>query len=307
MSKVNTELLESKCKYFADIGLWPIQNRFDPKGWLSNFSEDELEYANQLLDNFVYYSKTLVERLFTSAFQNLSQSVINFEDDNDEIQASWNTFLSRALVVIVTGEDPNNSDSGYIFARMTRDIIGLQQEQLVTHEEALDALYSLSQNPPPIIFVDDFVGSGNQFKGLWKRQYLVNSIGRNSSYRDAANSIDFQSFYCPIVSTKQGFDLISALSDNLKICPAHILSSRYSAISPDSSIWRDKNIAQCIGFLKKVSDRAGIPENNGNVDDWRGFHKLALTIGFEHGTPDATLPIFYWDKNDWIPLVKYHD
>ena len=52
-------------------------------------------------------------------------------------------------------------------------------------------------------------------------------------------------------------------------------------------------------FIYKASMLGGIPETQ-----WKGFHDLALTVGFEHSVPDATLPIFYWKNNDWKPLIE---
>jgi hypothetical protein len=59
-----------------------------------------------------------------------------------------------------------------------------------------------------------------------------------------------------------------------------------------------------VATLKRISERAGYIQENGGPDDWRGFHGLGLTVAFEHGIPDASLPIFFSERNGWKPLMR---
>jgi hypothetical protein len=307
VSKVSPEILEQKWKYLSDISVWPIQNKFNPTGWLTNFTNDELIFAQQLLNSFIYYRDDLVRHLFLTTFNNLCQYIINYQDKHLISLTNWRSFLNQAYVVKVTGETPSDADSGFIFTRMARDMAGFSESQIISHEQAIDALLSRPNNPPPIIFVDDFIGSGNQFDDLWKRNYFINNKKERTSYKKVSEKIEFLSFYCPIVSTKIGYDRVSSLYKNLVVSPAYTLDKSYCAISHESNIWGELNFDESIDFLETASKRAGHYDNGGGVDDWRGFQKLGLTFGFEHGTPDATLPIFTSNKGPWIPLVKYHE
>jgi hypothetical protein len=48
-----------------------------------------------------------------------------------------------------------------------------------------------------------------------------------------------------------------------------------------------------------------MPDTDGAVvNDWQGFHKLGLALAFQHCVPDATLPLFYWEHNEWHPLIR---
>ena len=58
-------------------------------------------------------------------------------------------------------------------------------------------------------------------------------------------------------------------------------------------------------WIADASRRGGVPDTNGaQPGDWRGFAKLGLALAFEHGVPDATLPLFYWDGPGWEPLMR---
>ena len=72
----------------------------------------------------------------------------------------------------------------------------------------------------------------------------------------------------------------------------------FSALSSNSRFWTPDLLQHAPDFLEKVSARAGV--GNG----WRGFHDLGLGIAFEHGIPDATLPIYYHESTNWQPLMR---
>lgn len=40
------------------------------------------------------------------------------------------------------------------------------------------------------------------------------------------------------------------------------------------------------------------------MNDEKGFNKQGLAIAFEHGTPDAIPALFYWETEDWTPLIN---
>lgn len=81
------------------------------------------------------------------------------------------------------------------------------------------------------------------------------------------------------------------------LSPAHFLSDRYSALSDESIVWPDHLRPTAYDFLQNASNRAGIIS-------WAGYQDQALTLAFEHGIPDATLPIYYHEENGWTPLIK---
>lgn len=149
-------------KFFVNAQLWPRAARFDPRGWLENFNAGDQKYAIRLLEGFTYFSGELVEALFRSAFQNLSQLVVQNKDNYFSASAQWTQFVESAILVRVEGNHSSEADSAFIFTRMAREIVGIQEEQILSPAKALERLRATPRGN--VIFVDDFVGTGEQFE-----------------------------------------------------------------------------------------------------------------------------------------------
>ncbi len=195
---MNIETLEhnilSKCDYFTTVHLWPLQAKLDPRNWLSNFTDSEKPFAFQLLNSFLYFSEPLVDQLLYSAFHRLSMHVSQQNASND-----WLSFLRNCIFVTVTGERPNATDSGYLLARKARQVLGIPENQFLVPENALD--YLLTHRGCPVVFLDDFVGSGNQFLVTWNRKHEVQS--QSIAFKDLLSS-QSDCFYSPLICTDFG-------------------------------------------------------------------------------------------------------
>jgi len=184
---------------------------------------------------------------------------------------------------------------------MARQFLKFSEKRIVDPQDALRSLVKGDQRP--ILFVDDFVGSGAQFVATWQRLYDVGLSGAFSFERYAKWKGGMY-YYCPAICTSHGLGEIAKYCPEVTLSPGNILGPRYSALDAESLVWTDNLRATALQFLEKASKRAGIPDSAGGRNDWRGFNKLALCLGFSHSVPDATLPIFYWEKNGWTPLLR---
>jgi hypothetical protein len=291
-----------KWRYMVTTGLWPKKGNFDPQGWCSNFTQ-ELPLALRLLEGFTFFSDELVKQMFRSAFLSVSETVVADKNNLAGARQQWAKFIDSLVVVRVTGEVPTDADSGFAFSRLARDVLLLNEGRIVAPEVAVRHL--AAGNKANILFVDDFVGSGNQFSDTWKRDYPLQGGGVSSFEKVYASIGSAARFiYCPVICTELGRQNIARKCGGVEIIPAHFYTSRQSAISSDSAIWREDMRTEGPDFVRSVSTRAGIPDNNGAEGCWRGFHKLGLALAFSHGFPDATLPIFYSTLNGWKPLLK---
>lgn len=294
--------LEDEFQSLVDIGIWPSRNTFAPAEWLSNFTENEMPYARRLLNGFTYFTNDMIKSMFKSNFRAMSKNIISYpnkslyETDKEE----WSIFLDNCYILKVTGEIPSDADSGYIFTRMARDVLGIDEDRL---KSVSDIPAIVRDNPKAnFIFVDDFVGSGAQFCTFWQ----------HNKFREILDDTQCTFYYIPLICTELGETNIKKYCVGVNIVPSHFLNHKYSAIRDDSYIWQGFEQGGP-EFIKNASIRAGISQKNGAVAvnkngtkdvSWEGFCHLGLTIGFEHGTPDATLPIFYFNENNWKPLIK---
>lgn len=165
---VDTQFVVAKCDYFTEVQLWPLDQKVSPTRWLGNFDPEDLAYATHLLNAFLYFSEALVDQLFAAAVQKLSTLALPIETSFFRMQSAWKAFLDSALVTFVTGEKPNPTDSGQLFSRKARQVLGFSEDCIIAPDEGAEEL--LSGPSRPVIFVDDFVGSGSQFLHTWVRQ-----------------------------------------------------------------------------------------------------------------------------------------
>lgn len=291
-------------KFFVKAQLWPRAARFDPRGWLENFDAKDQKYAIRLLEGFTYFSSELVEALFRGAFQNLSQLVVQNKENYFSASAQWNQFVESAIVVRVEGNHSSDADSGFIFTRMAREIIGVQEGQILSPTKALERLREAPRGN--VIFVDDFVGSGEQFEDTWTKVHQLSNLAA-ASFKSIVTTIGSHSvgfYYCPLICTEVGRQYIEKECPLIKLAPAHMLPDTYSALSNQSVIWRDDMKVSGPEFVERASVKAGIPFRDGQEGCWKGYRKLGLALSFAHGWPDATLPIFTHQENGWTPLLK---
>lgn len=298
-ANINEEAVLEKCRFFTSVGLWPLKSELDPRPWLDQFLLEERELASYLLNSFLYLSDSITNRLFVSSIESLSQWEAVPRDDEDAARTRWASFLDQVIVTPVRGERPRPTDSGMAFARKARDLCGIRDANVRENEAAIEAI--MKDPGRPLLFVDDFVGSGNQFLETWERTHEIaaGSWGFHSLEALGASRI----YYCPVVATEQGLDRIRRRSP-VTVSPAHVLPDVYSALHPASIVWPEHRQQEGAQFIFEASQRAGIPDSGGGLNDWRGFHRLGLTLAFEHGVPDATLPLFWWESATWIPLTQ---
>ena len=269
---------------------------------MSNFRDDELPLAARLLEGFTLFSTELVAAMFKAVFKNISQVVLKNRANYLAASNEWSQFVDSVLIVRVAGKVTSEADSGYIFTRLARDLFEIPEQRILSPQAALEQLRRQPQGN--IVFVDDFVGTGEQFVEMWDRVHQLTAAW--SSFKalaqtTGAGSIGF--FYVPLVCAERGRKHIQQNCPQVKLLPAHFLAPSYSALAPDSVIWREDMQSTGPKFIEEVSARAGLRDLDGAEGCWRGYQKLGLTLAFEHGVPDATLPLFTVASAHWKPLV----
>ena len=296
--RVSEMFVLDKTDYFAEVNLWPEFQRLDPRGWLNNFHSDERFFANHLLNVFLYFNETMEDALLRAAVQSLSAGISRGRTSLTDAKSQWQAFLEGLVVTYVEGETPRATDSGYLFARKARQVLGIQDSQIVRPAEAVDRFIDKSDGA--LLLVDDFVGSGRQMAATWHRSYTAPS-GRRGTLREIETNGN-RVIYTPLVATSYGKRRLAEACPSLEVRAAHEIDERYSLVSPDSILWPDSLKADAMEFMRSTSERATITSTC--EFGWKGFHDLALAIAFGHGVPDATLPLFYWESADWHPLIR---
>ncbi len=296
--QLSEDFILSKLQSMVDMHLWPSREKLDPHAWLKIFQESEMPYAINLLNIFIYYNEPMTDALFRAAIQSLSASLTRSATSLASAKEQWRAYFGNIIVTYVEGEKPNPTDSGKLFARKARQVLGINEEKIV---EPMEALSLVLNNPAStILFVDDFVGSGNQMYTTWVRRYELQNGNINSFSNISKYGGEY--IYTPLIATSFGIENIEKSCFNLKIFPVYIFDTKYSLISTESILWPEKLKKNAIDVLYKASKRAGIVDNY--KYGWKGFNNLALPLAFWHSVPDATLPLYFWESEHWYPLIR---
>lgn len=290
-----TEVL-AKCDYFQDVHLWPRSAVLNSRRWLDNFTPDERPYAAHLLGQFQFFSMDLTDALLKGAFDELSRSLIDLQGTYADADARWQNFVASAVVTYPTGETPSPTDSGFTFARKARQVLGIRETNIMQPDAALEHLSN--HGPCPVLFVDDFLGSGSQIVTTWHRN------SRAGSFATTQKAQHFPAYYLPLLASDRGLRAVATHAPGLTVAAAHELPAEYSALHPNSLLWPDHERSAGQAMIKSASKRAGFPDTGGHdTGDWRGFAQLGLAVAFAHSVPDATLPLFHAKRSRWVPLV----
>ena len=250
--------------------------------------------AERLLINFSYFNERMTDALLRAAIQNYFCQ----EEQNSKVSSkNVEDYISQTAFVLCEGEVPHPTDSGNLFSRKLRDKLHIPENNIMLPEEALRRKMEFRR----FIIVDDFSGSGNQFHATWNRNHKIN--GGHFSFQDISQFDKHVFAYCCCISTSKANNKIATVAPTVTISSAHQLNDRHSAVHNSSSIWQDGDVQSARRIIKDASFRAGYSAEDGSQEDWRGFHKLGLTLAFNHGIPDASLPLFYSQRNNWKPLM----
>lgn len=292
---VKREVL-ARCEALKAASFWCPEPKLRPRAWLHNFDSGDQLFASLLLEKFNFYSAALTDALIAAAFHSIGDGLSKgpAAPGRDQLIKS----LATAVFTPVRGERPNPSDSGYLLCRKARQILRVSEARIA---ETIDAL-NHAKNGGTVVFLDDFIGSGDQFLHTWEKDLT----GTGTTFQTAHYKSNFTAIYIALVSTDYGLKEINRRAPTVAICPTHVIerkSTIFEVLGTDAAL-----LAKLDLFLTKYSLRLrpADPWIAKNIEWLKyGYKKRGLLLGFEHSIPDATLPIFWAPgTNSWEPLIE---
>jgi hypothetical protein len=291
---VYIEEVISKCEAFKKANIWPTEQILKPRTWLNNFDNNSDKYiAAVLLNHFIFYNEQLTNRLLKSSFESICDGYPkgpNSLSPNILLDA-----LKNAVYTLVEGERPNVTDSGYIMCRKARQLLNIPETFIVNISDA----QSHASRGGTVVFVDDFIGSGDQFMTTWEKSV------DNISFKNLQLSTNFVAIYVALVSTHTGLNRIRSEAPSVAVCLTHVLNEDVTFRTIGVGTPLQNSIVE---FLKKYSNSLTPREDYmARNSAWKafGYKEKGLLLGFSHSIPDATLPIF-WSPGigNWEPLIE---
>ncbi|PRY04415.1 hypothetical protein [Paraburkholderia sp. BL25I1N1] len=270
-------------------GIWEGIDVARSRAWYRQFQDRECELLGAcLLDNLVYRSKQQVLALLKSA---MTSSVLLGTEAADDLQ------IVRALqerkdphtrlIPIISIEQPPTKSGTYMLRLLARSL-GIRDKWMIWPE----LLDSQPSSVSRLIMVDDFCGTGDQFTSFMSRKPLVDFLSQRP---------DCQIVYVTAAAHTDGLQKIQHELPSICVVAGEILTKshhffdgsvldQYNSIALKTQL-RDQYVMVCNAF--------GLGGRIGNY----GYQDQALTYAFAHGTPNNTLPVFWYETDGWTPLL----
>lgn len=285
-----------RCHGFINCGIWEGLDKTRLGTWLTNFGTDEEKYfAACVLDALIFRSEKQTISLFRHLFLRVLPDLARLEPGHSGVLVDAHHKLKRAespvepglrLVSVTKSSDPPSKSSPTLLRYLKRHLL-VDERWMI---KPGDIPGCRSKGIGVFVFIDDLLGTGDQFKSLVHSEGLQSAI--TSSYVA----------YCPLAAHKKGIAALNSAVPQLKIRSVELLDERNEIFDEGAYCFDDglNNSASAESFYYELLQRHGIPLA---ARDRRGYGGLELAYAFQHGVPDNNLPILWWDRSPgWKPL-----
>lgn len=238
--------------------------------WLENFDDKDVESVIDLLQVFEYI--TFDEILYR--FNDLLHEILETVPIDDKI------------IILPYGKVGKSGSLITYPLKHTKAYKKREKKILLTHDFEIIDSPSIYNH---IIFIDDFIGSGNTFHKEYKLKDLELWIKTN----------DIKNIYLlSSIIMKDGEDFISKKYPNIKI-HAEVRNKIFDPINSPLKIFNK------ISAIRTIAYRYGSTINVSGFPPYIapfGYDNSESLVSFFHSTPNNTLPIIWGKNKNWEPL-----
>ena len=291
------DLVLERCRNLVDAGIWDGQfSHLRLDTWMGNFATQAERYFGAcVLDALIYRSDRQTVALMEQLFERIIPDLIRRFPPAESNDRPWLEKLrgplqmpspqGRVIPVLKLNDPPTKS--GLLLARLYRRALGLNDAWmlwpwLIEHAKSV----GIKQ----FLFVDDFLGTGEQFCEFVDQFSLVGRL-------DGCYAV-----YAPLAAHVNGIAKVKERIPALNIVAVEVIDQRYSLFSEKSNWFNDQTNtpASARAFYDQLVRRVQFPVKPEAI---RGYGKLALAYAFSHSTPDNCLPILWAAGMNWKPLL----
>lgn len=293
-----------QCNTLIKMNIWTISDS-SFNSWASQFqTQNEKFFCACLLSKLIFRSKNQTYSLITSLFQsNLNNMCFNdLKNQGDlivKLTQKRNDPKIR-LTPVIDDDDPPTK-SGPLIIRYTKKKFNLNEKWMIWSSKLPDLFEN--EKYLTIIFVDDFCGTGRQFSKFFE-QIQSSTSNDDIEFWNKIIERNIKIIYAPLIAFDNGLNYLKIKYPYIRFTCSELLSSSNNFF--DQTYWEEIS-----GKKIKAEDA-----QNWLIEFWNskgfsqssipclGYENMALTIGFEHGTPNNTLPIFWQSNQNWKPLLE---
>lgn len=273
------------------LGIWAIETaRFN--SWFQQFcGPQEQFFAACVLNRLIFRSPRQFEAALCAMYRG---DVGRYLVPNESDSAIENLISSRRqpsffLVPVIGNTDPPTKSGPYVLRRLSR-LMDVKNRWMRWPEYAREKIASGAVDA--IVFVDDFSGTGTQFSKFFKA-WGFDGVGADKTL-----------IYAPVIAHEDSIEHLAGEFPQLKIVCSERLSRGHSLFAegvwPEFSRGKVSSGAAREWYEQFARERSLLPKTNASC---LGFGDLALTVGFAHSTPNNSLPLLWYESDEWTPLL----
>lgn len=290
-----------------------VVNLVDINAWLSQFGtdnepeRDEQLHAMYLLSHFLFFDQTSLRELLKSVYRDLYRTPLLHQIRKEHgdtldpavIEPAFKQIRDRTRFLGVG----NPSESGVHLLYYFRQENNLPKNLFINSYEIFkrEVTGGISHNVVRdldieyYVYLDDLCGSGSQARTY--SQELVMPLKQTKP--------DAKVFYFVLFATTQGLQAVRDLGCFDRVSAVFELDASFQCLEPGSRIFQPETSPFVRANIKQTCEKFG-------RQLWPphplGYKNGQLLIGFNHNTPDNTLPIFWCNEYfEWQPIFKrYH-
>lgn len=283
--------VKDRCMDLIRLNIWNGIKQDDLNRWFANF-ENELEnyFAACILDALIFRSNDQVISLGNELFTKKLPSCLNenghkFNNYRDLLDLLKSQPTNELRLVSVTLKNERPVKSSNLILRDFKRKIGLNDSWFIYPAEVA---IEIKNGVKTFVFIDDFLGTGSQFEGMYKENGFALELSNSNS------------IYCPLVAHQTGIEFLNKKCQDVKIVASEFLNKELDVFSFafNDGVNNEKNAKEYYDMLLDKY-KFELPAENKY-----GFGNLSLAYTFYHSAPDNCLNIIWDNKNGWYPLIK---
>ncbi len=287
-----------RCENLTKAGIWKGLDTIRLNTWMNNFvTPTEKYFAACVLDALIYRSNEQTFAMMKHLFQHSLPNVLRIKPPKFSTESDWYQQLQCPIhvkdphiriVPVIKSTDPPTK-SGPLICRFYRRELRLNQNLMIWPWQ-IDFAKSVGVNT--FLFVDDFLGTGDQFEKFMDNFLIKDKI------------VNTDAIYAPLVAHESGIKFLQDTYPELRICAVEILTKEYNLFTADSLWFKDENNINsplsAYEFYDNLVKNRRLP-----ISEYlTGYGGFAIAYGFEHATPDNSLPILWHRTENWEPLLE---
>lgn len=288
-----TQEYSLKVKQYAklqiDQRIWDSITSNDLDNWLSNFKNTEEQLLSAiLLESLISRSEAQTTSILTSALQcslpnakyNTPEEIFEGVDYIKQL-TSRQVIDSIRIVPVIRDLDPPTK-SGPSIARMYKRQLGVNEKYMIWPWLIKD---SISKGTNSFVFIDDVLASGQQASEFFTAYEL-------HKYQEVHFS------YIPLLAHEEGINRLKRDHPYINISPVE-------RIGHDNSLFKNERFSS-VTDLEELYLKVAKKYINRRLFNQMptGYNSLALTFSYHHATPNASLPLYWYESEKFYPLVR---